>query len=334
MHTGRRIRALVLLPLVAAAAAVPVHIAAGDDSSSGFAAILERQARATFDEVLAYLRENPNAADRQLAYRWLFETAIEQGFEREAAAAAEAYLALNEDDPQTAALARHVHAVGLAADGRLEEALAAFDEQVAGARLREPDAAITLAGALAQHAQVQGNASVAREVYERLSRKFFLNAEVRRIAEHRLAKLELLGAEAPELSVTDVSGRAATLADYEGKVLLVDFWATNCTPCLEEFSSMKRLYAEHHDAGFDVVGISLDPSSEEIEKFQQSWQLPWRLALSSSDEDETRERYRAATIPSTFLVGTDGKIAGVDLHGPVLERHIETLLEKGVRRGS
>jgi peroxiredoxin len=141
-----------------------------------------------------------------------------------------------------------------------------------------------------------------------------------------LLKLELAGQAAPEITVEDLQGEPVDLAAYQGKVVLVDFWATNCPPCLEEFPALEQLYQQQHALGFEIVGISLDEERALVDEFQTTWRLPWRLGLSSSDSEATRQRYRASKIPSLFVVGRDGKVRYVDIRGEALRRGVESLL--------
>ena len=73
----------------------------------------------------------------------------------------------------------------------------------------------------------------------------------------------------------DVSGRSQSPELYRGKVLLLDFWATWCGPCLEEMPNLRRLYAKHHDQGFAIVGISLDSDREALKQFLQQEGITW-----------------------------------------------------------
>ena len=115
-----------------------------------------------------------------------------------------------------------------------------------------------------------------------------------------------------------------------GRVLLIDFWATNCPPCLAEFPKLKQLYADYHQKGFDVIGISLDESRDSVDAFQARAQLPWRLVADAEQVRQAREKYRVRTIPSLFVVGRDGRIAQVDLNGNDLRQAVERCLkEKG-----
>ena len=132
----------------------------------------------------------------------------------------------------------------------------------------------------------------------------------------------------PDLGVEDLGGKAVGWGDYSGKVVLVDFWATNCPPCLEEFPSLKQLHAEYHKDGFEVLGITLDDDRSLVDSFQERAKLPWRLALSKTDRDATRERFKVVTIPSMFLVDAEGRVQYVDVRGAELRRVVERAVKR------
>jgi peroxiredoxin len=302
--------------------------AQAQDAAKSFSSILTQNTRKTFQEVAGYVRENPNAGDAEQAYRWLFQVATTFGMETDAIPLAEMYLKRDGDQLSSKSLAFQVRSLGLIKAGKSKEALADFDEHLQSARLRSANATIDYGISLATAAQLAGDYAAARTIYEKLPRPFFLNRQVRKICENRLAKLDLADAAAPEVTVQDFDGKQVTLAAYKGKVVLVDFWATNCPPCLKEFPAMKQLYAKYHKQGLEVIGISLDADRQLVDGFQEQWKLPWAMTLSGSDRDATRTRYKARTIPSLFLVDRDGKIAYVDVRGQALKAAVEKLMSK------
>lgn len=289
--------------------------------------ILHRQTRIAFETVTHYVKQNPQAEDVDRAYAWLFETARRYGFEAAALPLAEDYLKRPETDESTGQAARRMKVLGQAATGKMDEALLGFQRELRDVSLRSPNATVDFALELTALSQRAGDFDAARLVLEQLSRAFFLNPYVRTLCENRLARLELADRPAPEIEVNDFDGRPVKLSDYEGKLLLVDFWATNCAPCLEEFPQMKQLYAEYRTRGLEIVGISLDEDRALVDEFQKTWKLPWRLALSSSDGDGTRQRYQARTIPATYLVDRKGRIVRIDVRGHNLRRSVEQLLQ-------
>ena len=300
---------------------------AAAERSVNFSAILDAHTRTTFRAVADYVKGHPQAADADSAYRWLFETAEKHALEPDAIELAERYLRRKNATKAVTSLARLVHGVGLAKSGHIKEALDDFDAHIQAAGLRAANQSIDFAVLLSAQAQLAGDVQTARNIWERLSGKFLLNPYVRRYCEIKLRKLHLLGKPAPAIGGKDLSGKPIRLADYRGKVLLVDFWGTNCPPCLAAFPDMKRMYAEFHPKGLETVGISLDQNADVIGEFQKTWKLPWRLALGQSERGGNLDRYQVVTIPSSFLVDRKGNIAYVDLIGPDLRRAADKLLK-------
>ena len=121
---------------------------------------------------------------------------------------------------------------------------------------------------------------------------------------------------------------------YRGKVVLVDFWATWCGPCVDEISNVLELYKKYHDAGFDVVGYSLDEDLDALEKFEKERNLPWRtgvrkLSLEANQKDgktfaDIAKYYGINAIPTMILVDKDGKVLDTNARG----EHLKELLEK------
>ena len=121
---------------------------------------------------------------------------------------------------------------------------------------------------------------------------------------------------------------------YRGKVVLVDFWATWCGPCVGEVPNVLKLYEKYHDAGFDVVGYSLDNDLDALEKFEKERKLPWRtgvrkLSMQANEKDgknytNLTEYYGIHAIPTMILVDKDGKVIDTNARGA----HLRELLEK------
>ena len=277
-------------------------------------------------DAASYAEQNPEASDIDEAFAWSFETARRFGLEADALPLAERCLQSNTASSTVKTGAKTVLCVGLAKSGKLKEAATAFQDSLQFARLGAGSEHLDLAVELVGQAGLANNHATARNIYETLSNRFGLNAQVGEFCMNRLRKLELVGTDATELSLTDLGGQPASIAAMKGKVLLIDFWATNCPPCLAEFPKLKQLYADKHEEGFEVLGISLDDSPEIVESFQARAKLPWKLVCEAEQVRQAREKYRVRTIPSLFLVGRDGRIAQVDLKGNDLRQAVERCL--------
>ncbi|MCB1207952.1 MAG: redoxin domain-containing protein [Verrucomicrobiales bacterium] len=133
-----------------------------------------------------------------------------------------------------------------------------------------------------------------------------------------------------EIAYTSVQGHKVDLADLKGKVVLVDFWATWCGPCVAELPNVKRTYEAYHDKGFEVVAISLDNEKGKLESFIKENDMPWAQEFSGKGWDSPLvQKFGITSIPATFLIGKDGKVVGADLRGADLATAVEKALGEG-----
>jgi thiol-disulfide isomerase/thioredoxin len=136
-----------------------------------------------------------------------------------------------------------------------------------------------------------------------------------------------------ELVGPTLEGSEFNLASLKGKVVLVDFWATWCGPCVQEMPNVKATYDKYHDKGFEIVAISFDNSREPLEKFVKDKELPWTQIVFSKKEDmgwnnPLGQKYGINSIPATYLIGRDGKVVKKNLRGPALEKAVAEELAK------
>ena len=122
-----------------------------------------------------------------------------------------------------------------------------------------------------------------------------------------------------------VDGKAFDVAQYRGKVVLLDFWASWCGPCIAEFPVLKEHYEKLHDRGFEIVGISID-ATEDKEKmlvFIESKELPW--VQLHDPQRELFQRFNGESIPLCFLLDREGRLILTKARGEVLQQKLAEL---------
>jgi thiol-disulfide isomerase/thioredoxin len=115
-----------------------------------------------------------------------------------------------------------------------------------------------------------------------------------------------IGNLAPEFSAVDLNGKTVHLADYHGKPILLNFWATWCGPCLREMPFLQKIYEDYSNAGLVIMAINIQENSAKIKEFLLTNHLtiPAFLDKSGIISDE----YGIASIPTTFFLDKDGII--------------------------
>jgi thiol-disulfide isomerase/thioredoxin len=156
--------------------------------------------------------------------------------------------------------------------------------------------------------------------------------QVDQMADDAIEALALIGTEPTAFpdGTKDLDGKALSLADYKGKVVLIDFWATWCGPCRGEIPNVVAAYKKWHDKGFEVLGISLDKEGDEtkLRDFMKEHEMPWRQYFDGKHwQNEIAQLYKVHGIPHTILVGRDGKIVKTGVRGETVEKSLAKLLK-------
>ncbi|WP_341839045.1 TlpA disulfide reductase family protein [Chitinophaga caseinilytica] len=139
------------------------------------------------------------------------------------------------------------------------------------------------------------------------------------------------GNKAPDFTQPDKDGNPVSLAQFKGKYLLVDFWASWCTPCRQENPNVVKAYNRFHPKGFEVLGVSLDDA-----RFRNAWleaiesdKLAWKHVSDLKGwQNAAAKLFAVKSIPQNFLLSPDGTILAVNLRGEALEQQLEKLLGK------
>jgi thiol-disulfide isomerase/thioredoxin len=144
--------------------------------------------------------------------------------------------------------------------------------------------------------------------------------------EQQLKQLDKIGTKI-EIAGMKTDGKDFDLKRFKGKVVLVDFWATWCGPCIQEIPNIQDAYKKYHGKGFEVIGISLDrkDDDEKLANFIEKNKLPWGC-ITIEDSAKLVDKYEVNAIPHPVLVGRDGRIVSLRARGPQLERLLERLL--------
>ena len=134
------------------------------------------------------------------------------------------------------------------------------------------------------------------------------------ITDDRLAKIKSILSEkkelAPEISLKDQNDSLFVLSELKGKVVLINFWATWCGPCRMEIPDFNELYKKYNKQGFEILGVSLSDTKEQLIDFSKVYNVEYPLLYGNFKEIDsiTRSYGGIPAVPWSFLIGTEGDI--------------------------
>lgn len=188
--------------------------------------------------------------------------------------------------------------------------------------------------------QVLDNTEKGAEIFKQLKSDFPESGPSKRADEviagiekqkesQKIQRSLMVGTKFPDFNEMDTAGKPFSIANYKGKVVLVDFWATWCGPCVSELPNVLKTYEKHHPKGFEIVGISLDEDKGKLTSFTKTQNMPWQQYFDGKKwENKLALKYGVNSIPATYLLDGEGRIVAKDLRGDALEAEVAKLLSK------
>ena len=150
-----------------------------------------------------------------------------------------------------------------------------------------------------------------------------------RIAAKKIQAQLVPGKPFPNFEEKDLDGKPLSISAYKGKILLVDFWATWCGPCVGELPNVIKTYEKHHGDGFEIIGVSLDQDKGKLASFIAEKKMPWQQYFDGQGwQNKLAQKYGIQAIPATFLLDKEGNILARDVRGEQLETAVAKAVGK------
>lgn len=145
---------------------------------------------------------------------------------------------------------------------------------------------------------------------------------------HEMTSLQV-GQQAENFEAVTIDGDSISLDKMEGKVILLDFWATWCGPCIPEIPNLKMLSEKYDEAEFEIISISLDQEKEVLIEMIEEKEMDWKqLYQEKTWQGEIAELYNVNELPRKYLIDAQGKIVAKDIRGDDMIEEVEKQLSK------
>jgi peroxiredoxin len=271
-------------------------------------------------------------------YRLLFSLAIARNAYSAAEPAAEAVIKKDSYASDVEMLAHFINVIAEADQGKFAESLddlKAYVQTHKDARKEvDPDTILAIGEAYFQRLIGAGKHDVAKQLCE-----FAATSPHEAVKAHfakRASRLGLVGKPAPAVSGNNVDGKPLSLADFKGKVVLVDFWATWCPPCSMQMIRLNTLHEKYKDAGLEIVGVNVDGLRENadpketkslVRRYVIDHQARFPSILLEADDSTIPKAFGVEEIPANFLIDRKGNIIQFELNEGGLIKAIEDALK-------
>jgi peroxiredoxin len=140
---------------------------------------------------------------------------------------------------------------------------------------------------------------------------------------------QLIGLERPEFTLPDLAGGPRSVAEWDGRVVLINFWATWCAPCREEIPGFIAVRRQFQEKGFEIVGIAID-QPEFVTEYARDLAIPYPLLYGEEDAIAVGRLYgnRQGTLPYSVLIDAKGRIAHIHNSGVWRESELNSMVAK------